>query len=517
MTVLHREVERTYAAADDATLPSLAALVAGADGALPDPGTPATESGGTLHLAATYFDTADLRLAAAGLTLRRRTGGHDAGWHLKVPAGPDARTEVRFPLGRAVRTVPAPLRALVRARAGGAVLRPVAEVTTERHEHRLVDASGRVLLELADDRVTARRVLPAGGSGDALGAVQSWREVEAEVVDGPEELLDVVDRALRAAGLRPADVQSKLARVLGTGLGEPRDEPARLRRSSPAGEVLRAYLAGQVEQVLAQDLAVRLGTPDAVHQMRVATRRLRSALRTFAPLLDTTVTGPLRDELRWLARDLGTVRDAEVLRDRVRAAAVAAGPLVDAGPDELEDDRRAAHDRVLAELDGERYHHLVVALAALAASPPLRARAAAPARTTLPRLVARRDPRARRLLKRARRAPAGPERDRVLHEARKAAKAARYAGEAVRPALGKQAAAYARALEAVQEVLGEHQDAVITRERLRELARRTASTEAAFRYGRLHALEEERAEQAQQRIRPTWKAARGAGLRRWLR
>jgi CHAD domain-containing protein len=512
MTVVHREVERTYAAAHDASLPALAVLVAAAGPAGVDPGTPLTESSSTLQLAATYFDTADLRLARAGLTLRRRTGGNDAGWHLKVPVGPDARTEVRLPLGRAVRTVPAGLRALVRARTGGAVLRPVADVVTERRAHLLVDATGRVLLEVADDRVTARRIASADGSGDAVGATVSWREVEVEVVDGPEELLAVADRALQDAGLRPAEVQSKLARVLGTRPSpERQDAVSRLNRSSPAGDVLREHLAQEVERVLAHDLGVRLGVPDAVHQMRVATRRLRSALRTFAPLLDGDVPGELRGELRRLARELGAARDAEVLRDRVGAAAGTDQP------DELEVDRRAAYDRVLSELDGDRYHRLLVALGELVASPPLSARGALPARRALPRLVARRDARVRRLLKRARRTPPGPERDRVLHEARKAAKAARYAAEAVRPALGKQAAAYARALEKVQEVLGEHQDAVITRERLRELARRTTSTDAAFRYGRLHALEEARAEQAQQRIRPAWRAARGTELRRWLR
>jgi CHAD domain-containing protein len=522
MTVVHREVERTYAAADDAALPALAGLVTAAGPAGVDPGTPLTESSSTLQLAATYFDTADLRLARAGLTLRRRTGGHDAGWHLKVPVGSGARTEVRLPLGRAVRTVPAGLRALVRARTGGAVLRPVADVVAERRAHLLVDASGRVLLEVADDRVTARRIAPADGSGDAVGAPMSWREVEVEVVDGPEELLAVADRALRDAGLRPAEVQSKLARVLGTRPApERQDAAARPTRGSPAGDVLREHLAQEVERVLAQDLGVRLGLPDAVHQMRVATRRLRSALRTFAPLLDGDVPGELRGELRWLARELGAARDAEVLRDRVGAAdgtgQVPGGGVPGGVPDELEADRRAAYDRVLAELDGDRYHRLLVALGELVASPPLSARAALPARRALPRLVARRDARVRRLLKRARRTPAGPERDRVLHEARKAAKAARYAAETVRPALGKQAAAYARAMESVQEVLGEHQDAVITRERLRELARRTTSTDAAFRYGRLHALEEARAEQAQQRIRPAWRAARGRELRRWLR
>ena len=96
-----------------------------------------------LQLAATYFDTADLRLAAAGLTLRRRTGGEDAGWHLKVPAGTNARSEVRLPLGRATRTVPKPLQQMVWAQSLGSALRPVAEIMTDRSVRRLVDVTGQ--------------------------------------------------------------------------------------------------------------------------------------------------------------------------------------------------------------------------------------------------------------------------------------------------------------------------------------------------------------------------------------
>ena len=163
-------------------------------------------------LAATYFDTADLRLATAGLTLRRRTGGDDAGWHLKVPAGPSARSEVRLPLGRATRTVPAALQQMVWARSLGAPLRPVAEIVTDRRVRRLVDVTGQVVAELADDRVTARRLLPTEGLGDAAGAEQSWREIELEVAD--VDLLETMDAHLRDHGLQKAPSASKLAQVL---------------------------------------------------------------------------------------------------------------------------------------------------------------------------------------------------------------------------------------------------------------------------------------------------------------
>lgn len=113
--------------------------------------------------------------------------------------------------------------------------------------------------------------------------------------------------------------------------------------------------------------------------------------------------------------------------------------------------------------------------------------------------------------------PAGAEREELLHDARKAAKASRYAGESVDRVFGRDAIAFAQAMEAVQEALGEHQDAVLTRQRLRDLAQRTPSTETAFLYGRLHALEEAGAEHSQQRFDDAWKLAGRKSLHRWLR
>jgi CHAD domain-containing protein len=521
MADVHREVERKYTAGAKVVLPPLPELLAGT-AALPDGGTPVTSGEEVVLLVATYFDTDDLRLAAAGLTLRRRTGGDDAGWHLKVPAGADTRDEVRLPPGRAVRTVPAPLRATVRAVTRGSTLRPVAEVRTERTVHRLVDATGHALLEVVDDRVQARRIRPAPGSGDAAGAPTTWREVEVELVDGAPDLLDAVGERLRGIGAKPAGAASKLDRVLGPdGDG---DEAPRLTGRSPAGEVVRAYLAEQDEQLRAQDLRVRLGAPDSVHRARVAARRLRNALRTFGTLFDPAAVRPLRDELGWLAGELGRARDAEVLRDRVRAGADAEDPgdtsLAAAATADTDLGRAAREtlDEVMLVLDSDRYHRLLQDLHALVTDPPFSGRAARRARTVLPGRVAKRDAQVRRRLERARRLPSGHRRDEALHAARKAAKGARYAGEAVATVFGADAdaARYAAAMEDLQEVLGEHQDSVVTRGRLRDLARHAPSTDVAFLYGRLHALEEARGRAAEDQVRDAWRAARKPRLRRWL-
>ncbi len=524
MATVHREVEKKYVADDAFELPPLLELAAGTDVERAAAVAPVAE--GELarqKLSATYFDTADLRLATAGLTLRRRTGGDDAGWHLKVPAGKGARSEVRLPLGRGARTVPAPLRQMVWARALGADLRPVAEIVTERTVRRLVDVTGHVLAEIADDRVTARRLLPTDGLGDAAGAATSWREIEVELADGDEELLATVDARLRERGLQEAPSASKLAHVLGVEPQGGPQPPGKLTAKSAAGQTVLAHLRQQVEQIQAQDLPVRLDAPDAVHKMRVATRRLRSALTTFKPLIDAAVAKPLRGELKWLAGELGAARDAEVMRDRVRAAvqaesdAVHVAPVADGAAAELDGAYRTAHDRVLAELDGDRYHALLLALDRLIASPPFTERAAVATGKALPKLVARSFAGVRSLVEEADGKPASPEREELLHDARKAAKRARYAGESVSAVFGDDALAFAAAMEGVQEALGEYQDSVLTRKRLLELALHTSSTSAAFLYGRLHALEGARAELSQQHFAAAWKAAGRKSVHRWLR
>jgi CYTH domain len=183
------------------------------------------------HLSATYFDTADGRLAASKITLRRRSGGTDEGWHLKLPAGSGARREVHAPLGTAERQVPEVLAARVAEVTAGRPLAPIATLDTERTVVTLSGDDGRVVAEIADDLVTARR-LPAEGAeapgdaadgtdgtdgtadGTADGAPLRWREIEVEVPVAAPALQRAAADLLLAAGARPAGHGSKLARLL---------------------------------------------------------------------------------------------------------------------------------------------------------------------------------------------------------------------------------------------------------------------------------------------------------------
>jgi len=167
------------------------------------------------HLAATYYDTDDLRLIGSRITLRRRTGGDDAGWHIKLPVGGDTRRELHFPLDLPGHPVPEEIAARVARWSGGAPLRPVARLETRRTVHRLLDQAGQVLAELADDQVTGSRPDPA--DPDRWRQQDAWREVEVELKAGTPEVLDAAAAGLAAAGARPSRSASKLARVLGTG------------------------------------------------------------------------------------------------------------------------------------------------------------------------------------------------------------------------------------------------------------------------------------------------------------
>src|SRR5215472_3181648 len=192
------EVERKYAVGAEFVMPDLSAA----------PAVTAVTSPRTYHLTAIYFDTPGFRLASARITLRRRTGGTDAGWHLKLPAGA-ARREVHAPLESGTDTVPAELAGLVFDVTGGRPLCPIARLQTARTVRHLMDGAGQVLAEVADDQVTgslpsgtaSREDTPgAGPAPDAWRTASAWREVEIELDRGPAEILDQAGRLLILAG-----------------------------------------------------------------------------------------------------------------------------------------------------------------------------------------------------------------------------------------------------------------------------------------------------------------------------
>jgi CHAD domain-containing protein len=505
VTSAHLEVETKYDVGEAFVVPDVTGL----------PGVASVDAPVEHHLEAVYFDTADLRLLRSRVTLRRRTGGPDAGWHLKLPAG-TARRELHAPLGRAVKKPPAALLEPVTGVVRGEVVRPVATLHTRRVVTALRGPDGELLAEIADDTVTAS--VPPVGPGAPIQA-QAWREVEVELGAGDDALAAAVGQRLIEAGARPSTSASKVGRVLGERLAEVAGPVPRDRKPKNAGEFVLGALAGQVAALQAADVLLRTDQPDAVHQIRVAARRLRSTLSAFRSVLDRSATGPIRDELSWLGGQLAEARDAEVALEHLRAVAAAQPDELVLGPvgARLQQTRiqeaQAGSDRARLTLSERRYLDLLDALHRLLADPPFTARAGDEVRPVLRKATRRSVRKLRRRLGAARRAQ-GDGDPAALHAVRKAAKQVRYAAEAGRDEVAH-LASVARAAKRVQKVLGTLQDTVVTRELCRRLGVTvTAETESAFTYGRLHALEEARAERAAEEfwaLLPKVRAALRAG------
>lgn len=493
-----REREVKLAPAPGFRLPDLTGVAPGVE----------TGPSETIELQATYFDTADLRLVRAGGSLRHRS---DEGWTVKLPEPGRhdellVRGEHHFdgPTG----TPPTAALDLVLGFVRTAPVQPVSRLRTRRHRVELVDGDGKPLGEVVDDEVSVR-------DGRRLAA--RFRELEVELRDDADDALAsaVVER-LRAAGAGEPDPTPKVARALGPRALEPPDvSPSASVKGGGAGTVVSAALAASVARLVTHDAGVRLGEdPEAVHQARVATRRLRSDLRTFHQLLDEEWTQALRDELKWLGTALGAVRDADVLVERLQAKIA---HLLEADrkvATRLVDRLHAERDQVRAELlvvmRGPRYLELLERLVAAASTPALVDEAEKPADTIAP--LARKP--WKRLAQTVDGVDADPS-DEALHEVRKRAKRVRYAAEAVAPVVGKPARRFAAAVEDVQDLLGEHQDAVVAAGWLRT-ALAAASPRETFVIGQLVAMEQADAAASRAQWPAVWKAAARKRLRNWL-
>lgn len=452
----YREVERKFDVDASAMSPSFDGIA----------GVARVERLPVQDLAAVYFDTSGHDLAARKVTLRRRTGGPDAGWHLKLPAGPDTRTEVRAPLGP---DIPGELLDVVMAIVRDRPLAPVAQIRTARELVVLRDDHGEVLAEFCDDQVTASAEGP-----EPAPAEQRWREWELELGCGDLKLLDRLGNRLVDTGAKPAGHGSKLAKVLGTA-------PV---TAHPTDRLHRA-LADQIEQLLVWDRAVRADADDAVHQMRVTVRRIRSLLHG-----EEAAHAPLLGELKELGAVLGVARDAEVLAQRYQQALDELAPELVRGPvrERLVEGSLRRYDtgrrRSLAAMHSPRYFRLLDGLDELISTPD--AERSAPVSSAYRRL--------RKAVKAAKKAADG---DAALHRIRKAAKRLRYAASAANKTK------IAKRAKAIQTLLGDHQDSVVSRAHLlRQADAATAAGEDTFTYGLLYAREADLAAQCRAQLRP---------------
>jgi CHAD domain-containing protein len=274
-----------------------------------------------------------------------------------------------------------------------------------------------------------------------------------------------------------------------------------------AGEVVLAALRKQTKTLRKAEPKVRDNEPKAVTQMRVATRQLRSTLRGFSRILDPSATRPLNAELAWLGRQLGEENDTHATIKELRRQYEAlpeeliVGPVVNEARRELDQLVAHATHATQATLDSPRYTALLHTLDQLLADPPLTERAARPASQELPKSVAKALRRLDCRLASAQAQPAGPPRDQALHEARKADKQLRHVTEIAAPVIGKPARRLARQAKELQALLGEYQDAVVTRPIVHQLAAAAAADgRPVSTYYLVDALEQVRTDRALQAL-----------------
>jgi CHAD domain-containing protein len=475
-TSRYLEVERKFDVGESTSSPSFAGI---AD-------VHRVERLPTQELDAVYYDTPARDLASNRITLRRRTGGEDAGWHLKLPAGPDARTEVRLPLGLAngsEEDVPGELLDVVLAIVRDHPVQPVARIFTARHVDQLYGADDTALAEFCDDQVTASRVATADGPE----VEQRWREWELELTQPAANtaLMDKLCDRLVGAGAAPAGHGSKLARVLGT---TPKDLAA-----GTADKLHRAF-AEQLDKLLVWDRAVRADADDAVHQMRVTTRKIRSLLQASPDSFGISDDTSIIDELRELANVLGEARDAEVLAERYRGALdklppkLARGPIQDRLVDGAQQRYQAGLRHSLAAMRSPRYFRLLDALEALVTTTPDSGSG--------PAAVAAAGKKVRKAAKAAQQAD-DQHLDDAIHRIRKRAKRLRYTAAATgEKKVSKRA-------KKVQSLLGDHQDCVVSQAHLIEQADAAhAASEDAFTYGLLHQQDSDLARECREQLEP---------------
>ena len=517
------EVEAKFAVDEATEVPDLTQL-----SSAESLGEPAHHS-----LSAIYYDTADLRLTRAKITLRRRTGGKDDGWHIKLP-GKTGRTELQAPLSDPA-TPPTELIDTVRAIVRSEPLAPIAQVDNNRTETEILGAGREVVAEFCDDRVTAWSLLPGGQQS-------SWREWEVELgaainetVEGAA-LIHEATTLLINHGARKSASASKLATALGDSIRNaplpPHTNTAALDQlgpDSPAKAIVDS-LRVQRDKLVEWDPKVRADEWDSVHQMRVATRELRSLMETFEGILAGEELEHLESELKELAALLGTARDAEVVEERFIALldSDTTGMVDGTAGEHIRGDMRReyerAHRRIVRTLDSARYLQLLDDIDALLANPPLApeitgdfpedmdsgdsdegpTEAQHETRSSEEVLYEHLKKGYKKLIKRHKLAQEHypdtslplHDREEYVHDVRKAAKKLRYSANAAKES-GLKAEKLAKACKKLQEILGDYQDAVTSRDRIENLAvgaRRRG--EDTFAYGLLYQREVSRGDES---------------------
>ncbi|MBC5823565.1 MAG: CYTH and CHAD domain-containing protein [Candidatus Eremiobacteraeota bacterium] len=458
-------------------------------------------------LSTVYYDTSDVRLARWGCSLRYRRG---QGWTLKLPQESDGRLLVRaeHEFAGSAQYPPEAALDLLTAYLRGAQLAAVARLRTVRNRVVLADAGGGRLATITDDLVSVL-------NGRKIGL--RFREVEVELGDDvSDSLIECLLARLREAGAGEIDPTPKVVRALGARASQPSEvDIIAVDGDANAADIVRNALASSVIQLIRHDAGIRLGRdPDCVHRARVALRRMRSHLKTFAPFFEERWARELRDAAAGLASQLGTVRDADVLIQRLRSDAAALGLAAPARRTLVRQfqKRRATALSCLHEtMRRQSYVALLKRFVDAARDPKLAPTTPAqPAAVTLLPLVAADWEKLRKAVDAL--SPAEVDDD-ALHKIRIRAKRCRYGAEALTPVAGKEAKSFVRKTAALQEILGTHHDSTVERQALEEFRTRA---KIAFDAGQLAAAAALAGSHSRQRWRDAWRSLSRKRHSKWL-
>jgi len=424
-----------------------------------------------------YLDTDDLRLARWGCSLKYRDAD---GWIVGLPVtmngAPPREETFEFAGDRAA--VPDAVANLLTPLTRSRTLIQVAQVSTKRRCRDWRNAAGDTVAAVSEDVVSAKT---------PVGPESSFRELQIKLGPGPDAAgLNAAVEALEANGDAVATAVPRAIRVLGERAVAPADVVVPLLPGAPsAAQIMQAAIANSVVRLLLTLPRIWVDRDaEVVHRARVATRRLRSDLRTFGKLLDKRWAADLRQHLSWLADELGRVRDSDVLEAKLVALA-ASHPEIEAGDvgailRVLDDQRETARGALMRHLADDRAVHLYDELVAAANALHTDPRASQPATDVMFALARKPWRRLRRAVRGLSSNPA-PE---ALHEVRIMAKRVRYATEAIAAITGRKARKFAAAATAVQDALGELNDVSVATAWLDTTAERLGPA-AAFSAGRL--------------------------------
>jgi CHAD domain-containing protein len=446
-------------------------------------------------LTTVYFDTPDLRLLRAQITLRHRTDGRKRAWQLKLPLT-CGRREVEMPGDASA--PPAEMLSLLFIHLQGTTVGPIATLRTRRTGTR-VGSPKKQGAEVILDEVAVLK-----DSSEVL----SFREVEIERLNGDTALADRLEKQLRKAGAFDHDGRPKIFRALDLPTPPPLKPP---RRSDSIAEHLRYTLIRQLDILLSRDPGVRLGgESEDVHQMRVAARRMRAVLRAARPLLKREWEEPLRTRLGWLGRQLSAARDLDVqiahFKGQYDSVKPQDRPALDRFIDYLQGERAKVQRQLVRQLRRRRYVGLINRL-----TPAVREPMIVSDDITLPDLAGK----AFRKLQQAVKPLDVSASNAQWHGVRIRAKRARYAAELSERYSGHAATQYLDQMKRVQELLGDIQDAVMAERHLRRFASKREERPSALIAGQMIERARERQRDAKEAFGPVWKKVKKCGKRVW--